>query len=114
MAAESLPTSGKPRRVSKDTRALAANGSRGGATGSLQSTAGSGSTTGAGSDDIATLTTTVTSVDSRLKDATNTQHLEQCVNFLRSQQDELVTSLHEEVDRLKRKNRGRLVFTHFL
>lgn len=35
---------------------------------------------------------------------------QQSIDFLRSQHQELVTNLHEEIERLKRKNRG-LVFT---
>lgn len=35
------------------------------------------------------------------------QHLEKSMNFLRVQHQEILSSLHEEIDRLKRDNKGR-------
>ena len=35
------------------------------------------------------------------------QHLEKSINFLRAQHEEVLTSLHDEIDRLKRENKGR-------
>ena len=35
------------------------------------------------------------------------QYLEKCIEFLKSQNEELVGCLHDEVDKLKRKNKGK-------
>ena len=34
------------------------------------------------------------------------QHLEKSLNFLRTQHQEVLANLHEEIDKLKRENKG--------
>lgn len=38
------------------------------------------------------------------------QYLEQSIRFLHNQHQQLVANLHDEVDQLKRKNRGLIIF----
>ena len=38
------------------------------------------------------------------------QHLEKSINFLRDQHHEILSNLHEEIDILKRENKGKIMF----
>lgn len=45
-------------------------------------------------------------IGSKLSPGRRIEYLEKSIQFLKTQHQELLTSLHEEVDRLKRKNKG--------